>query len=128
MKDVLKKTITHAAEKFAAQYVEAEPNSKQNIFTMKKAASKRQARHRKRVALRVLVNGAWGFASVGSFDADVLVEAVSDACSMATAASLRLSEPIVLAPSKPVEDRVELKPKKDPSQVSIEEKIALGSA
>ena len=35
------------------------------------------------VAIRVLVNGAWGFASVGSFDRAILDDAVSDACRMA---------------------------------------------
>ena len=42
------------------------------------------------VAIRVLVNGAWGFASVGSFDPEILTRAVSDACNMAKLASTRL--------------------------------------
>ena len=58
------------------------------------------------VAIRVLVNGAWGFASVGSLDAEILEAAVSDACSMAKLASTRLKTPIKLAPAKTVEDRV----------------------
>jgi TldD protein len=75
------------------------------------------------VALRVLVKGAWGFASVGSFDAETLMGAVGDACGMAKAASQRLKEPIKLAAIRPVEDTVEIKPKMNPADVSIQEKI-----
>jgi TldD protein len=80
------------------------------------------------VALRVLVNGAWGFASVGSFDAETLRGAVSEACKMAKAAGQRLKEPIKLAKTKVVEDRVQFKPKKNPAEISMEEKIKTASS
>jgi TldD protein len=80
------------------------------------------------VALRVLMNGAWGFASVGSLDPAVLTEAILDACSMAKAASSRLKTPIKLVPSNPVEDHVEIKSLKNPSEISIEDKIKTASA
>ena len=75
------------------------------------------------VALRVLVNGAWGFASVGSFDDEILETAVSDACKMAKMASSKLKTPIKLAETKVVNDRVEAKPKKNPSDIQMEDKI-----
>lgn len=75
------------------------------------------------VALRVLVNGAWGFASVGSIDPDILTAAVGDVCGMAKAASQRTKEPLTLAPTNPIEDTVHAHPKKNPVDVSIEEKI-----
>jgi TldD protein len=75
------------------------------------------------VALRVLVNGAWGFASVGSLNAETLMSAVSDACKMAKAASSRLKMPIKLAESKIVEDRARVKPKKNPVKIPMEDKI-----
>ena len=75
------------------------------------------------VAIRVLVNGAWGFASVGSLDNVILEEAASDACRMAKLASARLKTPIKLAAAKAVEDRVLLKPKKNPADIQMEEKI-----
>ena len=75
------------------------------------------------VALRVLVNGAWGFASVGSFDSEILESAVSDACRMAKMASSRLKTPIKLAEAKVVNDRVEAKPKKNPADILMEDKI-----
>jgi TldD protein len=79
------------------------------------------------VALRVLVNGAWGFASIGSLEAAVLTEAVSDACSMAKAASSRRKTPIELAKAAVVVDRVQIKPKKNPAEISIEDKIDIAT-
>jgi TldD protein len=75
------------------------------------------------VAIRVLVNGAWGFASVGSLDTAVLKKAVMDACGMAKLASARLKTPIKLAPAKTVEDKVLSKPKKNPQNIAMEDKI-----
>jgi len=74
-------------------------------------------------ALRVLVKGAWGFASVGTLDPKTLENTVSDACMMAKAASLRLKKPIKLVEAKAIEDKVSTAPRKDPSKISIEEKI-----
>jgi predicted Zn-dependent protease len=75
--------------------------------------------------LRVLVKGAWGFASVGSFDVNVLTEAVSDACKMASCAVSKLKKPIKLTRVRAVEDTVVLKPRKDPSEIAVEDKISL---
>jgi TldD protein len=80
------------------------------------------------VALRVLANGAWGFASVGSLNEKVLANAVSDACRMAKAASLRLKKPIKLAKTKVEEDRVRVNPRKNPSEISVEDKIKTAAA
>ncbi len=75
------------------------------------------------VAIRVLVDGAWGFASVGSMDPKILEAAVSDACKMAKLASSRLKNPIKLAAAKTVEAHVAAKPKKNPSDIAMEDKI-----
>ena len=75
------------------------------------------------VAIRVLVNGAWGFASVGSFDNNILLSAVSNACVMAKTASLQLKKPIKLATAKPVTDHVEAKSKNNPADIDMEDKI-----
>jgi len=52
-----------------------------------------------------------------------LLEAVGDACGMAKAAGLRMKTPITLAKATVIEDHVEAKPKKNPAELSIEEKI-----
>ncbi|MFX0107643.1 MAG: metallopeptidase TldD-related protein [Candidatus Hodarchaeota archaeon] len=75
----------------------------------------------KGVAIRVLADGAWGFVSTGNLT--TLDKSVSDAYSMAKAASMTRREPIELVDVKAVEDTVDLKVKKDPRHVSIEEKI-----
>jgi TldD protein len=79
-------------------------------------------------ALRVLVNGSWGFASVGVLNIESLNEAISDACKMAKTASSRLKNPIKLAPTKAIEDKIIKKPRKDPSQISVEDKISMATA
>jgi TldD protein len=130
LKDLLIKVADIAASKFGAQYAEVRAQRlSKTLFTMKEGrveAAKQGIENG--VALRVLMNGSWGFASVGSFDGDVLTEAISDACAMAKAASSRLKNPIELAPTKVVEDHVEIKSKKKPSEISIEDKIKNASA
>jgi len=114
-----------AVQKFGAEYAEVRAQSlSKTMLTLKEGrveAAKQGIEDG--VALRVLVNGAWGFASVGSLDAVILTSAVSDACKMAKAASSRLKTPIKLAETKTVEDRVHVKPKKNPSEIRMEDKI-----
>lgn len=125
MKDTLTKIVNVAVQKFGVEYVEVRA---QKLFkTMLTLKEERIEAAKEGIengaALRVLVNGAWGFASVGSFDAEILENAVSDACKMAKATSLKLKNPIKLVESKAFEDHVSAKPKKNPSEISIEDKI-----
>jgi TldD protein len=124
LKDILIKPID-AAKKFGAEYAEARAESLfKTMLTLKEGrveAAKQGVENG--VALRVLVNGAWGFASVGSLDAGILTNAVSEACRMAKAASERLKNPIELAKAPVVEDRVRKKPKKNPADINMEDKI-----
>jgi len=124
LKDVLT-NINDTAVKFGAEYAEVRAQKlRKTMLTLKEGrveAAKQGIENG--VALRVLVNGAWGFASVGSFKAEILASAVSDACKMAKTASSRLKNPIKLAETKAVEDRVRVTPKKDPSEISMEDKI-----
>ena len=125
MKDLLAKINNTAVQKFGAQYAEARAQKLfRTMLTLKEMrveAAKQGIENG--VALRVLVNGAWGFASVGSFDNEILEAAVSDACRMAKMASSRLKTPIKLAEAKVVDDRVELKPRRNPVDIQMEEKI-----
>lgn len=125
MKDTLDKIIEVAVQKFGAEYAEARAQKLfKTMLTVKeeKVEAVREGIENG-VAIRVLVNGAWGFASVCSFDASVLSDATSHACKMAKTASLKLKNPIKLAESKAVEDRVLVKPKKNPTEIPIENKI-----
>jgi len=128
LKDVLTKPIDRAL-KFGVEYAEARAETLfKTMLTMKEGrveAAKQGVE--KGVALRVLVNGAWGFASVGSADGEILTTAVLDACKMAKAASLRLKNPIKLAKTPIVEDQVKIKPKKNPAEINMEDKIKTSS-
>lgn len=119
-----------AVQKFGAEYAEARAQRlNKTMLTIKEnrvEAAKQGIEDG--VALRVLVNGAWGFASVGSLETEVLTNAVSDACRMAKAASARLKTPIKLAEAKVVEDQVQVKPRKNPSEISMEDKIGTALA
>ena len=130
MRDVLVRLSDVAVQKFGAEYAEVRAQSlSKTMLTLKEGrveAAKQGIEDG--VALRVLVNGAWGFASVGSLEAEVLTSAVSDACKMAKAASSRLKTPIKLAETKTVEDRVQVKPKKNPSEIRMEDKIGTALA
>lgn len=124
MKNILTKTIDEA-KKLGAEYAEARAETLfKTMLTLKEGrveAAKQGVENG--VALRVLVGGAWGFASVGSLNAEILTSAVSEACKMAKAASLRLRNPIKLAKTSVVEDHVRIKPRKNPADINMEDKI-----
>jgi TldD protein len=125
LRDLLNRIIDAAVTRFGAEYAETRAQTlHKTMLTLKEGrveAAKQGIENG--VALRVLVNGAWGFASVGSLNADVLTDAVSDACKMAKTASSRQKSPIKLAEIKAVEDSVCLRPEKDPNEIQIEDKI-----
>lgn len=125
MKDILVKIVDVAAQKFGAEYAEVRAQKLfKTMLTLKEGrveAAKQGIENG--VALRVLVNGAWGFASVGSVNIETLTDAVSGACKMAKVASARLKSPIKLAEAKAIEDKVVSKPRKDPADIPIEDKI-----
>ncbi|MEM2737435.1 MAG: TldD/PmbA family protein [Candidatus Bathyarchaeia archaeon] len=119
------KIIELAVQKFSAEYAEARA---QKIFKTMLTVKEENVESAKEgiesgIALRVLVDGAWGFASVGSFDRDILADAVHKACKMAKAASLQIKSPVKLAENKAIEDSISIKPKKKPSEISVENKI-----
>lgn len=125
MKDILNKAVDVAVQKYGAEYAEVRCQELFKTMLTLKEGRVEAARQgiENGAALRVLVNGAWGFASVGTFDVETLTMAVSDACKMAKAASSKLKNPIKLIQTKPVKDKVTIKPRKDPSKISIEDKI-----
>jgi TldD protein len=129
LKDELAKVVERASQKFGAEYAEIRAQKlSRTMLTLKEGnveAAKQGIEHG--AALRVLVKGAWGFASVGALDSVTLNEAISDACRMAKAASFRLKNPIRLTQTKAVEDRVTVRPRKDPSKIPVENKINMAS-
>jgi TldD protein len=125
LKDLLTKITNIATQKFGAQYAEARAQKMVKTMLTLKEERVEAAKQgiESGVALRVLLDGAWGFASVGSLDDEILESAVSDACKMAKMASSHLKKPIKLADAKVVTDRVRSRPKKNPGDISMEDKI-----
>ncbi len=125
MKDLLKRVVDVAVTKLGAEYADTRAQMlHKTMLTLKEGrveAAKQGIENG--VAIRVLVNGAWGFASVGSLSAEVLMNAASDACKMAKTASTRQKTPVKLAEIKPTEDSVCLTPEKNPNEIQMEEKI-----
>ncbi|MDD4325950.1 MAG: TldD/PmbA family protein [Candidatus Bathyarchaeota archaeon] len=124
MKEILAK-INKTAATLGAKYTEARAQqSTKTVLTLKeeRVEAAKQGLE-KGVAIRVLVNGAWGFASVGSFEWNIIEKAVSNACIMAKLASTRIKTPVKIAEVKTVQDHVYSKPKKDPAEINIEDKI-----
>lgn len=124
LREILTK-INNIAIKLGAQYAETRGQKLNKTMLTLKEERVEAAKQgiESGVAIRVLVNGAWGFASVGSIDTKILEEAVLDAYRMAKLASTRLKTPVNLAKTKTVEDHVVSKPKKNPSEIQIEDKI-----
>lgn len=124
MKDELISIIEYG-QKVGASYVEirAQNINKTIISTKDGRVEVVTEGLEKGAGIRVLVNGAWGFATVGSLDKNSLRNAVEDAVKMAKAASEKVKMPVTLFDVKPVEDVVKIKPDIDPRNVSINEKM-----
>lgn len=74
--------------------------------------------------LRVLVEGAWGFAPTNNINRAELAQCVADAVAMARAASGDVTEPGVVAEVAPVEAQVKAKYEVDPRGVPLDERVA----
>jgi TldD protein len=124
----LKDTLTKIAgygQSLGAEYVEVRAQSLFKTLLTTKDGIVEGAKEGKEcgAGVRVLVNGAWGFVSLGNLESKLLTKAVDDAIKLAKAASLRVKNPVKLVEAETVEDRIVAKPKKDPRDVSMEQKI-----
>jgi len=75
------------------------------------------------VGLRVLMDGAWGFASTDVVDSQSLDHCLQAALEMAQASTVRVAHPGVVAEIQPVVDVVRVEVEKDPRSVALEEKV-----
>ncbi|MGD8565006.1 MAG: TldD/PmbA family protein [Candidatus Bathyarchaeota archaeon] len=126
MKDTLDKVIDFATTKFGTEYIEIRAQRLQRTMITVKEERIEAAKQgiETGAALRLLVNGSWGFASTGTLSYKILEKAVSDACRMARSTSHKMKEPIKLAETQAIEDRTKITPKKDPSTIPVDEKIS----
>jgi len=124
LKDMLTKSVDYG-QSLGAEYVEvrAQHLFKTLLTTKDGMVEGANEGTEDGVCVRVLTNGAWGFVSLGKLDSKLLTVAVGDAVRLAKAASLGVKKPVKLADVKAVEDRVVANSRKNPQDVSMEEKI-----
>lgn len=124
MKGVLVKSVDYGMS-LGAEYVEVRAQSLFKTLLTTKDGTVEVAKegNENGAAIRTLVNGAWGFVSLGKLDPKMLLAAVTQAVRLAKAASFHVKSPLKLAEAKSVEDRVIINSKKKPQDVSMEEKI-----
>ncbi|MCU1325146.1 MAG: peptidase modulator of gyrase [Bryobacterales bacterium] len=75
--------------------------------------------------VRVIVNGAWGFASSPLVTREEIARVTGEAALIAKANATIQPKPIILAPVKAYRDRWETPHEKDPFAVPVEEKLEL---
>ncbi|MDI9586757.1 MAG: TldD/PmbA family protein [Acidobacteriota bacterium] len=79
--------------------------------------------HASGAGVRVLVDGAWGFAPTNNATAEEMKRCVRDAVSMAKASSADVSDPGMVCDIEPVEDNVESEFEVDPREVPLSERV-----
>jgi TldD protein len=77
------------------------------------------------IGIRVIADGAWGFASTSELDAEAMRETAALAVRIARASATQLLKPVELAPVEPAVDVVHHTAKQDPFEVPMEERISL---
>src|SRR5258708_27410479 len=77
------------------------------------------------IGIRVIADGAWGFAATDRLTREAIEEAASRAVDIARASATAKKRELVLAPEAPVVDRWATPIQKDPFKTSIEENAAL---
>ncbi|MCJ7821891.1 MAG: TldD/PmbA family protein, partial [Armatimonadetes bacterium] len=87
-------------------------------------ADRAGAGERAGMGVRVLVDGAWGFASTESADPADWLSSLADAVEMAKVSVERLEEPAVLADAPAVVDEVKASFEIEPTSVPMERKLA----
>jgi TldD protein len=129
LRDMLAKSVDYGRS-LGAEYVEVRAQSLFKTLLTTKDGTVEGAKEgtESGAGVRALVNGAWGFVSLGKLEPKLLTDAVDEAVTLAKAASLRVKSAVKLAEVKAVEDRVVAKPGKSPQDVSMEEKIGVALA
>jgi TldD protein len=117
-----------AAKASGASYadVRISRNRNQRIFTRERRVQGITDRETLGFGVRVLVDGAWGFAASRELTRDEVPRVAKQAVAQARANHSSLVRPVALAPVTPVPDGVWRSPAKtDPFDVAIEDKVAL---
>jgi TldD protein len=124
LKDILTKAVDYGRS-LDAEYIEVRAQNLFKTLLTTKDGTVEGAKEGTEIGagIRALADGAWGFVSIGKLEPKQLTNAVTEAVKLAKAAGLRVKKPVKLADVKAVEDRVVAAPRKNPQNVSMEEKI-----
>jgi len=117
-----------AAKKAGAQYADVRiaQNRSQRIFTRERRVQALDDSETFGIGVRVLANGAWGFAAGRELTKDQVLTLVKRAMAQAQANRTALVRPVVLAPVTPTANGTWNTPIEiDPFSVAIEDKVAL---
>jgi TldD protein len=124
MKDYLE-SIRDKAKRQGVQFMDVRlfEEDSTTVMVQDRKADKVSQEKSSAVGLRVLMDGAWGFASTDAVDSQSLDQCLRAALEMAKASTVRVAHPGVVAEIQPVVDTVRVEVEKDPRSVSLEEKV-----
>jgi len=120
-------TALQAARDAGASYADARVGRyrRQSIGTRERQVTGVSDSESYGLGVRVLVDGAWGFAGTSVLTTDGVREAAREAARIARAGRSVRRRPVELAPVQPVQGSWKTPIQRDPVDVPIEEKVAL---
>ena len=126
MRDLAERALD-AAEAAGAAYADCRVISRrrQSITVKNGAVAALEQAEDDGIGIRVIVDGAWGYAGVGRLDGPGIDAAARRAVSIARASALVRSHPVRLSPLQPLSGEYRTPVEIDPFAVSVEDKISL---
>lgn len=123
----LTRLAVEAAQAAGASYADARlvRRREERVETKNGAVAGLSAHQGQGVGVRVIVDGAWGFASTTRTDPETLRDTARQAVRIARASATASDEKVVLADVEPARARAPHTARQDPFAVPLEERIAL---
>lgn len=126
MKDLIELALD-AAERAGADYADVRfvERTTESLNVKNGALEAASSNRSAGLGLRVLINGAWGFAADARLEPDVVEAMARDAASIARASGSVSAPAVVLDDTPPVVDSFRTPYEEDPFTVSLEEKLGI---
>lgn len=127
MMDDLCRAALEAAAGAGASYADARfvAQREERVATKNGAVEGLTSTEDRGVGVRVIADGAWGFAATSDLSPDAVAEAGKLAVRIARASATTARRPVELAPVAPAKDRVPHGARQDPFAVPVRERIQL---
>lgn len=125
--DELTTAAVKAAMSAGASYADARfvQTFSERVHTKNGAADAMTSSRSRGVGVRVIADGAWGFAATASLEALDIASTARQAVDLARAAATTLKEPVKLADLEPAVDEVRAQVARDPRDVPLEDRLGL---